>query len=79
MDQYQFEKNLEIIHQKFTLGRSEINALSGGVRRSGEAQDVLHALLDQLSLPKNNETRYIAYERIALKKFEPLKIYLQRE
>ena len=78
MNQTLFLENISKIHEIFNSNEAHLNGLAEGINSDGAQREILDCFLDELGLEKNSDTRYVAYARIAGKKFEPLDIYLEK-
>ena len=78
MNQTTFLENISKIHEIFNSNEAHLNGLAEGIQKEGNQREILDTFLDSLGLEKNSDTRFIAYARIAGKKFEPLDIYLEK-
>lgn len=79
MNKQDFEKNLQIFLNFYKAKQDELNSLEKGIQNENEQRYILDAFLDFLELPKDQESRYAAYMRLAMVKEDALKLYLENQ
>ena len=72
------EQNFSRLHEIYAEMQWILNGLSKGILQSWQQREQLDAFLDAMNLEKNEETRFIASQRLGLWKFEPLDVYLEK-
>jgi len=79
MDKQTLENNLTEVHQIYKNMQSILNGLAQWISEDGPERQQLDDFLDTLKLGKNDETRFIASQRLGNWKFEPLDVYLEKQ
>ncbi len=78
MEQIELENNLKEIIELYKNLQLGINDLVNWINKEWKHRIILDEFLDFIWLEKNEETRYIAYSRIANLKEEPLILYIDK-
>ncbi|QFR39526.1 invasion protein CiaB [Candidatus Gracilibacteria bacterium 28_42_T64] len=78
MNKELLEANIQIILDFYKEKQQDIQSLYNGVKAEGKERGILDGFLKFLELEINDETRFVAYSRVASLNEDALKLYLEK-